>query len=543
MATQTGAQRVQAANAQIAYNGGVAPSAGDKKGQALARASGSSGNPKDAPNYVAGSATDDRVGPITQQLAQVDKAMGNITPDGTALTAPKNNLQPKTQTNAGNAFTGNGLKLQPSPTGTTTVPDLASQYKQVQQNLDQSGQAPQNAGGGSAMVNRAMGTFAPKESPTILGGMQEVDSNFDSIFTQYDDYFSPQKQRTSLLDEYKKMSESLGISGLNAEIVNTKRILEGTEDDIRNEITSTGGLATDSQVMAMANARNKTLLKNYQTLIDTRDNATTQLTTMMNLSVQDRQFAEAEFDRKMNFGFKVAEFKQKATDNARSGLQWAITNGAGAEILNNPYETRLAEKTLGIPPGGLAGMVQKQALATEKAQLENTKLLAEIDNLSGVGGINEKTMGKIQASPEYKTINGVLPAMKAVKDYLSAVQGTGSFEILSGTKSGNLKATYGNAIAAWKTLAALGALSGADFGLAENVIPEPSLFTRNSKVKSQLTSAVDNAISQAEIMTKRLSQNYPVADTLLNQQLDDMRVVAHPEQYTYGDDGLVYKIK
>ena len=133
--------------------------------------------------------------------------------------------------------------------------------------------------------------------------------------------------------------------------------------------------------------------------------------------------------------------------------------------------------------------------------------------------------------------------MTAVKTYLDAVKDTGSFEWWSGDKAGNLKASYGNALSAWKTLATLGALSGADFGLAENVIPAPSIWKRNSKVKAQLTSAIDNAIVQGEIMTKRLSQNYPKASNLLNQQLDDMKVTAYPERFVYGDDGKVYELE
>lgn len=361
----TGAQKVAEANRQAlsGQTGGAVTTSGqivNASGKVVGGAS--SVSPKDSPSYVAGSSADDKVGPITQMNNELASKL-NLSEDQTALVAPKNNLQPKTQTNAGNAFTGNGLKLSPTLAGgATSAPNLSQQYNQTKTALDQSGvTTPQNTGAGSAMVNTALKGYAPQqEPPSIVGEIMETDNNFDSILTDYDEYFKPQNQRKSLLEEYKSMESQLGISGLNAEIIDAKRILEGSEEDIRNEITAVGGLATESQVMALSNARNKSLLKNYQTLVDSRDNAMTQLNTMMNLSVQDRQFAEAEFDRKMGFAFKVQEFKQRATDNARSGLQWAITNGAGAEILKSPYETSLVEKTLGIPSGGLAGIVQRQ---------------------------------------------------------------------------------------------------------------------------------------------------------------------------------------
>lgn len=446
-----------------------------------------------------------------------------------------------------------GLTLTKNAQGQyTATPDLSSQYNQVKQTLDQSGVNPVTGGQGANAVQTALKQVGSQaESPSVWSTIYQDEPNIEKPALEYDELMSPLSQRTSLVDEYKNMSKSLGLDEINTDLIDAKRVIEGTEDDVRNEITSAGGTATESQVMAMSNARNKQLIKNYNTLLDTKNATMTQLSTMMSLSIQDRNFAEAEFDRKLNYAWKIAEFKERATTNARQTYLSLIEKGMGSSLLTDPYQTSLVEKTLGISKGGLASVVSKQAQSAsldqryKEAQIAN--IYSEIDKreyeMSPVNGIDEKTMAKIQSAPEYKTINGVLPAMNAVKTYLDAVKNTGSFEILSGTKSGELKSSYGNAIAAWKTLAALGALSGADFGLAENVIPEPSLFTRNSKVKAQLESAVDNAIGQAEIMTKRLGQNYPKASTLLNQQLDDMRVVAYPDKYTYGDDGLVYEIK
>lgn len=467
-----------------------------------------------------------------------------------------------------------GMTLQKTPQGTiTALPDESALRKQALQTLNQSGlPASQDAGVGSAVTQAALGKLSPQtESPSIVGSFLDTSvygsDGIKEILTNFYDVLRPENQKVSLVDEYTKMSKNLGIEQLNAELIDAKKIIEGTEDDIRNEVTAAGGFASDSQVLALANARNKSLIKNYNTLLDTKNAAMEQLQTMMQLSVQDRQFAEAEFDRKLGFAFKVAEFQQRAQDNARSTYM-SLGDKMGWDTLLSsvsPYERGVIGKTIGLDTNGLNNLAmrsqQDRVMQMEEAQLKNEVLRSNLSTdkaqrakiysdiakneyeMNPDNGIDEKTMGKIQASPEYKTINGVLPAMAAVKTYLDAVKESGSFEILNGAKSGRLKSSYGNAIAAWKTLAALGALSGADFGLAENVIPEPSLFTRNSKVKAQLNSAIENGIKQAEIMTTRLGQNYPRATPLLNQQLDDMRVVAYPDQYTYGDDGVVYKIK
>ena len=71
-----------------------------------------------------------------------------------------------------------------------------------------------------------------------------------------------------------------------------KNIIEGSEDDIRMEITKAGGFATDSQVLALTNARNKQLIKNYNTLLDTRNSKEKYLQTAIGLEQQDRQAAD-----------------------------------------------------------------------------------------------------------------------------------------------------------------------------------------------------------------------------------------------------------
>ncbi len=261
------------------------------------------------------------------------------------------------------------------------IEQLKQKYGTALQTLNASGvPSPTTQGAGTSGVQAAIETQpnTQPEPPSIVGALQETDPSFDALFTQYDQFFSPENQRTSLLDEYKKLSDSLGIDKINSELIDTKKIIDGTEDDIRNEITSAGGLATDSQVMAMGNARNKSLIKNYNYLLDTKNAATTQLQTMMQLSVQDRQFAEAEFDRKLNFGMKVMEFKQQATQNARSTYSSLISSGHADALLGNSYQNSLIEKTMGLGAGSL------QKLATEAVRQRNaSNLKTEVVDVGG----------------------------------------------------------------------------------------------------------------------------------------------------------------
>ena len=423
-----------------------------------------------------------------------------------------------------------------------------SRFQQAQASVPPGTPPPKNYGEFNVAKDQYL---APKEDNSIVDAFMQEDKGFQEIKDTYADYYSSENQKTSLMDTYNKLYKKSGLDQLDEDIIDAQTIIDGTEDDIRNEIEQAGGFGTDSQVQALSLSRNKVLLKNYNQLVALRESKANNLDTMLNLAEKDRDYADKQVDRMFDYETKMLDYRDKFIQNARDQYNKYTPQQLNTLLAGNPRQLAFAEQILGLGQGGLtklasAPLSEEDSLNLEYKRAQIANLKSEITKrnfeMSPTSGVDEKTMGKLQSAPEYKTITGVLPAMTAVKKYMDAVNESGSFEIFSGEKAGRLKSSYGNAIAAWKTLAALGALSGADFGLAENVIPEPSLFTRNSKVKSQLTSAIDNAISQADIMTRRLSQNYPKASSLLNQQLDDMKVTAYPDKFIYSPDGEVIEL-
>ena len=229
---------------------------------------------------------------------------------------------------------------------------------------------------------------------------------------------------------------------------------------------------------------------------------------------------------------RVAEKKQSEKDIEKMLIN-ATSQDVPKDVLAEAQ--RFAKKgdklgvaqALGVFTGDkLARDIQLSNLLTDTAQRANIYSTIAQRNKETDAGVSEKVLTKVQSSSEYKTISGILPAIKAIKDYRDSVEKFGSFESLSGKGKGEKRATYGNAIASWKTLAGLGALSGADFGLAENVIPQGGkLFARNSTQLAQLDAALLNAVSQAEVLTTRMSQINPSAAGLLQQQLGDIKTV------------------
>lgn len=384
----------------------------------------------------------------------------------------------------------------------------------------------------------------------IANDLASTDPFIKQIQQTAQDYFNPVNQRASLTEEYKKLLASSGVEALDTELLNMKNVIEGSEDDLRNEITKAGGFATDSQVMALTNARNKQLIKNYNNFLETRNTKQKYLDTMLDLTAEDRKEADRMFDSKMDIGFKLADYQQKMAENAKQSYQ-KIADKMGYDALYNsaaasgdPAAVSRIEKQLGMDPGGLAQLSELAAkdrkLSEESDKLDIQQKKASIANTysqiadrtadnTPISGVDAKTFAKVQSAPEYKTMTGVLPALQAIKAYSDAVEKYGTTEHISGEGEGTLKGTYGNALAAWKTLAGLGALSGADFGLAENVVPEPSFWKRTSKTQAQLKAGMDNALQQAENLTKRLGENYPAAKPLLEKQLADIKIQTAPK--------------
>ena len=284
-----------------------------------------------------------------------------------------------------------------SPTGETIT--QGTPFKQAFQQTKALGTpVAKTMGEAASTIQQTVPNESNLASP--LTSIVDTDSNFDSIFTMFDDFYSPVKQKQSLLEEYKSMESSLGINAINAELLNSKRIIEGTEDDIRSEVQAVSGFATDSQVIALSNARNKSLVKNYNYLLEARDSAMTQLNTMMNLSIQDRQMAEKEFDTKMNFAFKVQEFKQKAVDNAKEGYNNVINTvgykGLYDSLLKSGDKTAIGtvEKTLGLASGQLATLASQRDLDREY----------KIAQINSANRANQPDEG---SAPKVTSINGV----------------------------------------------------------------------------------------------------------------------------------------
>ena len=138
--------------------------------------------------------------------------------------------------------------------------------------------------------------------------------------------------------------------------MNLKNIIEGTEDNIRLEVTKAGGFATESQVRALSNARNKQNIKDYNRLQDMIASKEKMLNTLIGLEAEDRAAVDRRFNTLFSIDKQIIDYKTQFTRDARNTLQSTIDNigykGLLKSLGGDEREIALAERTLGMAPGG-----------------------------------------------------------------------------------------------------------------------------------------------------------------------------------------------
>lgn len=275
-------------------------------------------------------------------------------------------------TNEFNSITGN--RLAPGASYVDVQGQTVKQGSKYQQaHAALKGTAAPSDGG--AAMSKISGAMPPEPADTSTADIAMAeDSDFQTLQKTVLDFLSPIKQKDTLLSEYNKLYKQSGIEQLDEEIIDAETIIDGTEDDIRNEVQMAGGFATDSQVQAMALSRNKSLLKRYNQLFAARESAQKRLDTMVQLSYQDKQLANDKINTGLNAMFKLAEFKQQATNNTREAFNNLVQNvgyaGAYEAYKGDARQMGFIEKTMGMQPGGLKALADFKVPLTEKEQID-----------------------------------------------------------------------------------------------------------------------------------------------------------------------------
>lgn len=307
--------------------------------------------------------------------ASVSPATPSLTPDG-QITDPV----------TGKAFSNESGTYQevggaPVQTAAASPTPTQNKYAQALSNAQSSGlPAPQDAGAARSVTPSYMPSAEPDTS--VVDQYLSADPAISTLMQGITQLLNPKNQVTTLMQDYTKLRKSSGLDKINQEIIDADTVINGTEDDIRNEIQTAGGFGTESQVQAMTLARNKGLLTRYNQLVQMKTDATNQLNTMMSLNQQDKQLAQSRVDSQIGAMFNMANFRQTALNNTQSQYRW-LAEQQGADGLYNslksdPRQLAFAEKILGAGEGGLQKLaVQASADRARKTQMENLDIAAK----------------------------------------------------------------------------------------------------------------------------------------------------------------------
>lgn len=265
--------------------------------------------------------------------------------------------------------------------------------------------APQDSASASNKVQGFTDSANPQNIPNVklVNQTLQNDPGYQQLLTDANAAKSTAATSETLTKQYQDLLNQYNIPGLNTELLNDQRIINGTEDDIRHEVTAAGGFATDSQVLGLATARNKTLIQNYNNLLATKNDAMSQINTLSGLQAQDKQFAQQSANNQLQIDSQIADYTQKFQANAQTAYNNVISAvgyvGLFQSLQSDPSSISLAEQTLGLTPGSLqqlaAQQYQQQQAAAQTAQLDLANKQAQL----------AQTQAQTQATTQQTALN------------------------------------------------------------------------------------------------------------------------------------------
>lgn len=201
-------------------------------------------------------------------------------------------------------------------------------------------------------------TQSPAEAQqSFFENYMSMNPAMKSMYDAIGNYFSTANTKTSLVDEYKNMMATEGVSDLKTELLNVNRVMSGTENDIRDEIGRVGGFATESQVQAMTNARNKTLIKQAAGLQDQIAQKEDYIDHIMQFSQADRAQLDKDVSTKLGLYEKMATMESNMNNAATDNYNKIVDNlgyaGLASSFGGNTTAMRKAESLLNLPKGAL----------------------------------------------------------------------------------------------------------------------------------------------------------------------------------------------
>jgi len=194
-----------------------------------------------------------------------------------------------------------------------------------------------------------------------------------SLFQQLSQVASTPLNQQSLTDFYKQEIASQGIPELNMELGEILNSVRFSEDDIREEIQRGGGIATNSQVQALAAARNKTLIRKADMLSSALQAKSEYVDTIVSLTQADRKQVSEDLDRKLGITQQLFTMSQQMNNAARENYKSLISNigyDGLVDSISSPGELQNIARVMGMSPKMLMQLGSVKTTAQRAQELD-----------------------------------------------------------------------------------------------------------------------------------------------------------------------------
>lgn len=324
---------------------------------------------------------------------QVSTGQGTYGPQTTAAVAK---LQQDLGLNVGSQAGYYGPKTQEA---------LGAKYNTFFNSVQNSA-VPQSGADARAQIQNGITPDEPTSDPVFGAMASSMAPILQSLGQVLQNINNPALTATSLQSEYNQLSQQYNLPGMQADMLNMQNIMNGTENDIRDELSSAGGGGTESQVLAMSAARNKVVLKQYNSLSTQYQAAATNVQNMMQYAGQDQatqlqrtQMTASVTESMASIESQMMQMGMTMQNNARQAVQYNVTQmgyqGLAASTQGNPQMSKYYENMLGLAPGSLSNPATVAQMDTYKDQtLQLNSYKAAIAAFqSGYGGAPAGSQG------------------------------------------------------------------------------------------------------------------------------------------------------
>lgn len=144
------------------------------------------------------------------------------------------------------------------------------------------------------------------EDNPALKSLQDLES---LLKTKLDAFADPTQQTQSFQDYYNQLATQQGLPAIDQQIVDMQNLMNGTQDDIRKELTTANGFADEGQIIALADARNKVISKDLNNLLNIRQMKADYINQQVSLKQYDVNQAATNFDKMFGYVDKLTSLQ------------------------------------------------------------------------------------------------------------------------------------------------------------------------------------------------------------------------------------------